>query len=238
MKPAFQLLEEPRSLVTSGKLVMDDTAVALDAELGGGLKYLRSHSSGRDLLEAVEWMREVVIALDQHERRALGAPDMVDIIPLRNAAQHKMLSLDSRTLCADSEDASVVNICHIATLIFSDMVVFPQPEAQGVKVRQAVHLLEACERHFEQSNLARHARALIWATVVGAIGTSFTPGQVWFLRHLRWQVSELGVGDWFSLQQVCCNFLWWRPVCDEPGLRIWNDMLAHSTCGTYGPEIG
>jgi hypothetical protein len=236
--PSFDLLENPGSLIASGKLAMDAAAQEFDSELGSGFRYLRSTASGRGLLLALERICEVTVAVDQYQRGAEGAPDMVDIVPSRNAAQHNLLSLQSSIVSADTEDVLIVHACRVAALIYNDIVIFPQPAAQGVKIRQAINLREALEHHFEQYSLERHAKVLVWATTLGAIGTSFTPGQHWFIQRLSWQTSELGVDNWTSLQQICAKFLWWRPVCEEPVLRIWNDMLTHTACQIYGPDIG
>ncbi|RMZ92250.1 hypothetical protein DV736_g544, partial [Chaetothyriales sp. CBS 134916] len=226
VKPHFSLMREPPSLLASGKLKLDPIAAALMSELLSGFKDLHPCPCGQDLNDALEWIREVTVGVDMFHRNVPGAPALYELAPSINTGQSKMLTLDATILSANSEDTSVVCICRMASLIYNDIVIFPCPEVQRVKIRAGGMLREALEYHFEQFDFRQHARVLLWATVLGSIATSFTPGQPWFLRRLQWQAWELGINDWPSLQSLCSKFLWWRPVCDEPGLRIWNEMVT------------
>ncbi|RMZ81559.1 hypothetical protein DV737_g2526, partial [Chaetothyriales sp. CBS 132003] len=228
-KPLFKLMKIPRSLFASGKHKLDPLAAALKSDLLSGFRYLHPWPAGEDLNHGLAWTQEVTVAVDMFHRKVPGAPALYEFGPVVNMAQHTVLMVDAGISPVNSEDTSIVCISRLATLIYHDMVIIPCPEVQGVKVRAGGMLREALEYHFAQFDFRRHARLLLWATALGSIALSFTPGQAWFLRRLQWQSWELGINDWPSLRALCSKFLWWRPVCDEPGLRIWNDMVIQAS---------
>lgn len=168
---------------------------------------------------------EVILALDQYTRRTPQAPDMIDILPLRNAVQHQLLSLDLMSMDDDVEDRAVAEVCRIATLIFSDMVIFPLPAIQGLKPVLAMRLKALLESlSLERLPNPDHRKTLAWATALGSIASSFTKDHGWFLQQLKIHLSALMLQDWDELRSLCLTFLWWPPVCDPPGRVTWSEI--------------
>ncbi|KAI1607917.1 hypothetical protein EDD37DRAFT_670367 [Exophiala viscosa] len=225
-RPAFSLRRPPQSLVVDGKHVLDSRAIELDSELGTGFRYFRSNSTSCELLEVLQSFSEVTNALDHHARGGSTAPELVDLIEARNASQHRLLSnLPERVDLTDAESC-VQQATRLATLIFSDMVVFPLPPTQRVKPRLArnlIDILEACD-------LLRcwdlHGQVLMWALTLGAIAASFTPERIWYVDQLKYRCSVWSVDELPLLESICSKFLWWGEVCGGPVLTLWSEVQA------------
>lgn len=224
-KPAFPLRRPPQSLVVSGKHLLDPIAINLDSRLGGGFRYLRSTASGRDLLELLEAMCEVVTALDHYARGGPTAPDLFDLIEARHTSQHRFLSQMPEQLDLSDADSRVLHASRLATLIFSDMVIFPLPPTQGVKSRLAPVLQEALETCDLLCCWDLHSQLLLWVLTLGAIAATFTDTRSWYLDQLMYHLSALQIQEWPALEEICFRFLWWEPVCGEPGRLLWEDMF-------------
>ncbi|EXJ79616.1 hypothetical protein A1O3_07895 [Capronia epimyces CBS 606.96] len=224
-RPLFPWRRPHESLVISGKHLLDPTAMDLDAKLGRGFRYFRSTSAGRQLLGTLESFCEVVTALDHHTRKGPSAPELVDIIEARNCAQHRLVSQLPAEVDMSEADCCVHHASRLATLIFSDMVIFPLPAAQGVKMRLAPMLqrtLEACDR---LGCWSLHAPVLLWALTLGAIAASFQEGRTWYVSQLELHLSLFHVKQWSTLESICSTFLWWNPVCGEPGQTLWDEIF-------------
>ncbi|KIX06546.1 uncharacterized protein Z518_04522 [Rhinocladiella mackenziei CBS 650.93] len=230
-RPTFPLRRPHQSLVVTGKHLLDAPAIELDSKLGRGFRYFRSTPAGRELLDVLESFCEVTTALDHYYRGGPTAPELIDLIEARNSSQHRLLSQIPAELDLSDLEMCLHQAIRLAALIFSDMVLFPLPEAQQVKQRLAPMLrqtLEAC-RFLQSWEL--NAQVLVWALVLGGIATSFSNGQVWFIDQLLQQLSALQVLEWSTLESICSKFLWWKPVCSEPGQRLWKEMFppTHDT---------
>lgn len=223
-KPAFDFLGEPPPLDLSGSLDVDEaTRIFLD-ELCSGFGSILSVQDG--LEHALRRTYEVVVALELREQRAMRAPHLSDIVPIRNAAQHSLLSFDIEHAEHGTGQNLLLCIVRLATLIFSDMVVCPLPATQRVKPRNAHLLRSTLEEAHEHRAMEANAELYLWASMMGSIGALDSPDQSWYVCLQRRLVTACGVADWTAMESVCSKFLWWPRVCDKPGLQVW-DLMCH-----------
>ncbi|KAI9874168.1 MAG: hypothetical protein M1823_007749, partial [Watsoniomyces obsoletus] len=173
----------------------------MSSVVGTGFDFLRSSETGMSLYEVFEMVCELTIALDQYTRGGVGAPDMIDLLPARSAAQHQLLSLDFSEGEDDVVDRKTAEICRIAALIFSDMVVFPVPAAQQMKPFLAARLKILLEGLGVDALQNVNAEILLWATTLGCIASTFATEHDWYLQQLKTQLSSSRIPDWFALQK-------------------------------------
>lgn len=223
-RPAFPLRRRPWSLVVSGKHLLDRRAIEHDSELGIGLRYFRSNPTGAELLLILQSFSEATNALDHFVRGGPTAPELVDLIEARNTSQHRLLSQTPVRVDLSDAESCVLQATRLATLIFSDMVLFPLPPTQGVKPRLArklIVILEACDLPHCWD---LYEQVLVWALTLGAIAASFTPERTWYVEQLRHRLSVLSIDELPELESICSKFLWWRPVCSEPVQALWYEV--------------
>lgn len=226
--PSFPLRRVPLSLVESGKHIHDSRSIELNARLGTGFKYFRFIPEGSVLFPILEACCEVTVALDHYARGGPTAPDMVDLVEARNAAQHRLLCQNTPEATLRGGDHAAVQTCRLATLVYNDMVIFPMRPIQGVKPRLASLLKAALEKCANICVWDSHAYLLLWATSLGAIAATFTPDRPWYVQQLIKQTQVLGIDQWAAMEFVLSKFLWWSPVCSEPGEELWNEMYPSS----------
>lgn len=166
------------------------------------------------------------MALDHYARGGPTTPDLVDLVNARHAAQHRLLSqLPPPQSNFLQGDKCVLHACRLATLIFSDMVIFPLPATQGLKHRLAPllrHTLQACSMACDWE---LHAYTLLWATTLGAIAATHSHERGWYVEKMIAHLRNLGIDQWSSLNSICSRFLWWKPVCEEPTETLWQEMF-------------
>jgi hypothetical protein len=209
--------------------ILDPAAINLTSKLGAGFRYLRQTSAGQQLLDVLDAYSEITVALDHYVRGGPLAPDLVDFAEVRNCAQHRLLSQMPNPLDLSDPELCVHHAVRLATLIFSDIVIFPLPPTQGVKPRLALMLrqtLEACHllRCWEL-----HNQVLLWALTVGAIAANYTAQRSWYLDQLLQETSLMQIENWFVLESICSRFLWWKHICSEPLRWVWNEMISPIT---------
>ncbi|KIV89266.1 hypothetical protein PV10_08845 [Exophiala mesophila] len=223
----FPLRRPPINLVDSGKHIHDSLSIELDARLGNGFKFLHAIPGGNLLIPILEAFCQVTVALDHYSRGGPTAPDMVDLVEARNSAQHQLLSqMPPPDVETSDGPGAIIQACRLATLVFSDMVIFPVPPMQGVKPRLASMLKKALEGCAASRNGSSYAYMLLWATSLGAISASFTPDRPWYVEQLSQQVLLLGIDQWSSMEFALSKFLWWSPVCNEPGEKLWREVCS------------
>jgi hypothetical protein len=148
---------------------------------------------------------------------------LIPAIHWRNAIQHKLLSLHR----ADgflSRNCAVYEACRLATLIYSNMVIFPYPACSGVPSRLAIQMrkaLDCCSTYlcWEEEPLT-----MLWLTVMGGITATDRIDKQWYARKLRLLCSEILQGrvpTWQACTEVLETYLWWQYICDEPGRELW-----------------
>ena len=84
------------------------------------------------LRSAISMIKLVTILLDHHHRN--GYWDLQQLITVRNAAQHKLLSLHQSSL------DPLTQLCHTVLLVYSDMVIFPLPAVTQFRSRLGTQL--------------------------------------------------------------------------------------------------
>jgi hypothetical protein len=146
------------------------TSRALEASLGTSFALFPALPS--DVSRALEVLCKVIAGLDHYLLRAPDAPGLSVLVQSRNSAQHKFLSLPEVTDPSCYAERAH-EICRLAALIFSDMVVLPFPPESLVKPRLARKLLDQLQAlpediwSMESSHVA--SGFLSWAMILSGI---------------------------------------------------------------------
>ena len=222
------------------KWIPDPTAESLLAELGSALMRKDSSSTpspylDSELLDLLEVAAELTAALDHHRRAENNAPSLEVLINNRDWMVHRSLSLipyydlehalsPSSGLLREAPRDLLQEIYRQAHLIYMDMVLYPVPPHARIKPRLAHSLMPLLLTLSDETWSSGLRNFLIWTAMMGAIGARYIPDRDLYIELLA---SKMGsrLKTWEELHDCMQGYLWWEFVCDEPGRRVWDEIV-------------
>ena len=210
----------PVSLVASGKHKRDSIAMDLAERLGSGFRQLYSLCLIDEVWAVIKAMCEVTVAVDHYHRDGPSAPIMPDLVVARNTTQHRLLSLPEYPLQPPSQANYMYEVCRIAALIYSNIVIFPLPPAAGVHTNLVFRLKKLLTLVIP-SCPAAYLHIILWAITLGGISTGSSSDRVWFLCRFAQVSTKLGLYTWSRIQECLSSLLWLEFVCEKEGRQLW-----------------
>ena len=186
----------------------------------------------RCLDEAIRYVRDVVVALDQYQRKGQNAPTLWSLLIARNAVQHHLLCLPTAELISNTDgvDLFLYEICRLGFLIFSNMALFPLPAESGVAKRLVRTLRETLLKPpslKDDDVWSRCSAILAWVVLLGAMGSTSTSERLWYVEYLGNIILTVYRLDWRILEdQIISRFIWWRYICGQLGENIWVEACS------------
>jgi predicted membrane protein len=181
------------------------------------------------LTEVLATLVNFTIFLDNFSEGRFILQNPVELTDLRNNCQHKLLSLPSRNkLDAQGEDDvdQCYEICRLACLSYSLLVVFPLPPTVGLFENIANLIeLEALRINDALSNVdAARQKLLFWALSMGSIVSIGLPQRQSLVRMLKGLVLRLGLVTWLEARSVLQSFLWHPSTNNRDGEDVWSEI--------------
>jgi len=207
--------------------------------LGQGFLSCLEHE---ELLQIITLTCQATLAVDLLQRGVAGGPKIWEIAKVRNGIQHRLCSLDPPSNNLSSHEGSLYNIVRLATLIYSDLVLFPLAEI-SVKARLAYDLRKALGLLFTDHRLQTRLEnelftwsftmirrgeedLVTWCIAMGAMASYETVHQEWYVERLAQSLREdWRLLDWVLFQNLMSHFLWWDYVLQLRCWDIWNDAV-------------
>lgn len=144
-------------------------------------------------------------------------------------------------------------LVRLAAMVYSDMVLFPLAWVSGVKHQLAkrMHTVAQTSQLYHsliepeaqaaavrgQTSRFAHADLHVWILWFGCFAAIRSDLQPWFEENLG-RMLELVYGDrvrsnsdagcvrFEEARAALRSFLWWGPVCDEPGRALWGRVIG------------
>ena len=127
-----------------------------------------------------------------------------------------------------SHDDSIYNIVRLATLIYSDLVLFPLGDSISIKPRLAYDLRKALEFLLAGNDtMSQEENDLItWCTTMGAIAAYGSVHQEWYVERLALALREDDhLVDWILFQTLMSHYLWWDHVLQPRCRDVWSEAI-------------
>ncbi|KIW34175.1 uncharacterized protein PV07_00970 [Cladophialophora immunda] len=239
MPPSFPWVLPTFSILKGPKYQPDHDAVMMSMVVGTGFKQL--DPIGMELANALRAVGDVTVALDHYQERRPNGPNLTDIVNAANEAHHKLSSLRPRITLDPQKADYLWNLCRVAGLIYSDLVLFPLPPTTGARPRMAGELRVAMENfevfqaeetaHLDQSTKTEDYTCLVmWALMLGGLAALNTPHKRYFVQKMqeyvvRWPYAT----DWTAYTSLMATYLWWDYIFAEPVAKLWTEVTLSVT---------
>ena len=237
--PLFPWIGPHLSMSARLVLQLDEAASKFLSSICSGFNPLRS--TDPRLWEILKSTGEVTVALDHHQRSGRLHPRLKDVVISANSVHHALCSLPSaRLLDTRSNNDDIYELCRLATLIYSDMVLFPLPSCTGVKPRLADSIRTLLEsRMTEWLPETKDSAMMLWAIFLGTIAATFSHHRTWFVSKLATLTAKIVIPlDFSCFKSMMESFLWWDFIFEEPSLTIWNDVDAELQLNVTHKDLG
>ncbi|OCT45269.1 hypothetical protein CLCR_06296 [Cladophialophora carrionii] len=151
------------------------------------------------------------------------------LVRIARANHHQLLSLPAEASDQDTHDRLIFLITRLAALLYHDMVIFPQVDTSGIKPRLAEqlrhHLTERSPTLVPGAGQHEYRGLVVWALLVGSIGSTWTRNRTWFVEQLHRRSQLLGLETFAEFKTSMSKYLWSENM-DEPALRAWTEGEA------------
>ncbi|KIW98010.1 uncharacterized protein Z519_01594 [Cladophialophora bantiana CBS 173.52] len=239
MTPSFPWVLPPFSILKGPTYQPDQDAIMMSMVIGTGFRQL--DPIGMGLANALRAAGEVTVALDHYQQGRPNPPNLIDIVNAANETHHKLSGLGPKMPLNPQRTDYLWNVCRVAGLIYSDLVLFPLPPTAGVRPRLAGELLLAME-NFEVfqaeeaacldqgTDMEDYTRLLLWALTLGGLASLNTPNKPYFVQKLQEYVVRWPyISDWHAYINLMATYLWWDYILEEPAAQIWTEVTLSPT---------
>ncbi len=238
--PQFPLYWSGRSLTDSEISILEVPNGSLSRQIGTRFPHLPKLMKMQvlpflDLLPAVV---EVTVAIAWYQHSSSpnmdrGArPCIGELVQVANSVHHRILGLNAGSCVADTKGP--LEILRLATLIYSNLTIFPLGLPSGVPAMLASRLRSACEAEDGCQEMIFPLHHRLWILMMGAIG-ALSEGSLlsWYTNRLSKLISFSCEDEWDRCMNILRGFLWWDYVCASYAKGIWDIIYPASTA--FGP---
>lgn len=236
IQPSFPWLYAPVRVLDLATYSPDQDAVLMSLVIATGFTQL--DAVDLRLANLLREAGEVTVALDHYQQGRLNAPVLTDIVNAANSVQHRLLSMvPSSPLELHSNDF-LRNMCRLAALIYSDLVLYPLPPSTEARPRLAKELSIAMEKFevFKCEEVAQtddpsdgdqYTNLVIWILMLGAFASTSTATSPFFINKLREYIARIPyLSDWPSFSNLMATYLWWEYIFAEPAAALWMEVCT------------
>ena len=222
----------------SGKHKLDPIATDLSSVLGKSLEPLHKIWLCSDTVKAFRTMCDVTIALDHYHRGGPTSPTLSDLVMIRNSCQHRLLSLPDHSAQREKPGFCMYEVCRLAALIYSNLVIFPLPTNCGVGDKLVSRLCKALVAAFATFPDISH-RVLLWAVTLGGIQCSSSSDRRWFVQQFADLSERFALAQWGRIVDSLTSFVWSDFVLEKEGVELWLEAreLKHADKKTIPEQV-
>lgn len=155
-----------------------------------------------------------------------GTYTRMELIDMRNAVQHRLVSL---TLGSDLGDvtvqqAGVYECCRLTAVLYACAVTFPFPTTTGWD-RNLVRGIKMTLENLSLENWPVYPSDFhLWVLVLAGIAAFQKVERAWFAEKLRKLAWRKGLCNWSQVVPILKSFLWMDTACEVGGMSLWDEV--------------
>ena len=229
IKPALPFVSQKANVESTLSAVRRHTHPLCD--LGQGFMVLHRVLEGDkvvDLYPVLCRLSDYTLAVDDYVEGRSEAQSLHCIANERNFVQHSLMSLAPEEQAAGEQEDPLYNLCRLAAMIYSLIVVFPLPVQTAPFAELALQVKEQMSNPTIRIRWSEAPQLMLWITVMAAIASIGLSERSWYVSILDRLVSRLRIGSWNELKGQLQDFLWFASISDVDGADLWKEV-KHSS---------
>jgi hypothetical protein len=218
--PEVRLLADDPSLNVLSKPIEDSR--------GRGFLGLLSLGLTGEALAIVLDMVKLSALIEGYCENTLRNPNLIALICARNKVHHRLLSLPTGSKLEYSIGTSfkLYECCRLAALAYATASLFVIPISTGAQHRLVLEIQAATKDVSWDTLYGCGGKFYIWVLFLAGIWAERLPERPWFVERLRGLLELEGIFRWQELKRIVVTFLWMSSVCDDGGMRLWDDVAS------------
>jgi hypothetical protein len=138
------------------------------------------------------------------------------------------MSLTPDEQAAEEQEDLLYNLCRLAAVIYSLIIVFPLPVQTAPFAQLALQIKEKMSNKTVRARWNEAPQLMLWITLMAAIASIGLNERSWFVSTLDRLVSRLGISSWNELKGLLQDFLWFGSISDVDGADLWKEVKQSS----------
>lgn len=231
---ACQTLRSPRFDFAPYSGVDIDTSLLLyqrpDHPLGGigsgfsVLARLSSSASSLKLQKTLDYISLYTLGVDDYASGAETGLSLHILAEQRNFVQHNIMrQMDLHPRRTPDDGDRIILLCHLATIIYSLLCVFPLP---GASFKLIVRCMMSHFVSYDFSHeLNKAPQLMIWIFYMAGIASIGQLERSWVIARLSLMLDDQKRGTWEEMKRCLGDHLWLPRTNDRDGISLWNEYL-------------
>ncbi|KAJ9604408.1 hypothetical protein H2200_011242 [Cladophialophora chaetospira] len=196
--------------------------------MGSGFLVLPNSGIFGKLRDCLLCTAAITVDLEQMRPYRLNCPNFRQLLRAARGCHHQLLSLPPDIEDSETDDTRgdrlLYQISRLAGLLYHDIVIFPHVDTSGIKPLLARRLHDILVTRPPSlaagASSGRYDDLVLWALLLGSIGSTWTKHRSWFVEQLHERSQQLGVDTFEQFKPVTSKYLWFENM-DEPALKTW-----------------
>lgn len=198
--------------------------------VGKAFRQLPEYGITDPMLEVLEYMEAITMAIDHYLQGKPGGLTLGQIIRTRTGVQKRLLLLPTaeelNINITPSSRPNLYECCRLTAMIFSVAVIFPIPNTYDVLQTLVRGLIASLEVTDIESHSVDCSGVLLWMLVLGGIAALGKPERPWFVSNLALVGVERLKLDWDGVEAILKPFLWLESACSHGGRQLWDEVMS------------
>jgi hypothetical protein len=163
----------------------------------------------------------------------------MELIDMRNAVQHRLVSLPLGSDLGDvtMQQVGIYECCRLTVLLYACAVTFPLPTSLEWDRNLVGGIQQTLENLSLESWPVYPSDFHLWVLMLGGIAAFQKAERSWFVGTLRSLAWRKELCDWSQVLPVFKSFLWLDRACEAGGMSLWDEVQGW-TSESSPPEDG
>jgi hypothetical protein len=181
-------------------------------------------------LSVFQDMRGYSALLDKYCRGETWTYTRMEIVDMRNAVQHRLVSLPLSSDLTDVtiQQAGIYECCRLTALIYACAVTFPLPTSTGWDRNLVRGIKQTLENLSLESWPVYRSDLHLWILILAGIAAFQKTERSWFADKLRSLAGRKRLSDWSQVLPVLKSFLWMDMACGAGGMSLWDEVQGRT----------